>query len=231
MKKAMILAAGRGERMRPLTDHLPKPLVEVQGKPLIEHHIERLAAVGVEDIIINHAHLGHLIEAQLGDGHQWGINIHYSAENSGGLETAGGIIQALPLLGHAPFVVVNGDVWTDFDFCRLLGKSLEPSWAHLVLVDNPAHHPSGDFALLAQGAVSESAVEAPCSGLLTYSGIALVSPALFASVLPFAGRLALAPLLCEAMRAGRVTGEYFSGEWADIGTLDRWHALQAKLAE
>lgn len=231
IKKAMILAAGRGERMRPLTDHLPKPLVEVQNKPLIVHHIERLVAAGVEEIIINHAHLGHLIERRLGDGHQWGVKIHYSAEVSGGLETAGGIIQALPLLGKQPFLLINGDVWTDIDFSHLLAHSLAGYWAHLVLVDNPSHHAEGDFDLLDNGEVLESAGQAAAASRLTYSGIAVISPALFGAVLPFEGRLALGPLLREAMRGEQVSGEYFQGEWADIGTLARWQSLQDKLSD
>lgn len=217
--------------MRPLTDHLPKPLVEVQNKPLIVHHIERLAAAGVEDIIINHAHLGHLIEQRLGDGHQWGVKIHYSAEVTGGLETAGGIIKALPLLGAAPFLLVNGDVWTDIEIPHLLELSLDEHWAHLVLVDNPPHHVSGDFDLLDNRLVVENASRNAVASRLTYSGIAVMSSALFSKVLPFEGRLALGPLLREAMCAERISGEYFKGEWADIGTLDRWHTLQEKLAD
>ena len=173
--KAMILAAGRGERMRPLTDTTPKPLVMVKGKPLIVYHIERLVAAGIVDIVINHAHLGNKIEAALGNGLQWGANIIYSPEPEGGLETAGGIVQALPLLGDEPFIVVNGDVWTDYNFSALAALQLHNCLAHLVLVNNPEHHPAGDFYLSSQAEVSEQD-EAGKSSAFTFSGISVLHP-------------------------------------------------------
>jgi len=209
--KAMILAAGRGERMRPLTDHCPKPLLEAGGKPLIVHHIERLAAAGFRELVINHAHLGDLIEARLGDGARWGVSIAYSHEPKA-LETGGGIFKALPLLGSEPFLVLNGDVWTDLDFGRLHG--LEPDGlAYLILVDNPEHNPKGDFAL-SQGRISSEG-----AGRLTFSGIGVYRPELFASC--EAGAFPLAPLLRSAMAEGLVGGEHFRGHWLDIGTPQR----------
>lgn len=220
--KAMILAAGRGERMRPLTDTLPKPLVTVNDKPLIAYHIERLVAAGIVDIIINHAHLGEKIEAALGDGAQWGANIIYSPEPEGGLETAGGIVQALPLLGDKPFIVVNGDVWTDYDFSLLASLTLNECLAHLVLVDNPEHHPTGDFYLSSQAKVEEQGD----SEALTFSGISVLHPHLFNGV--SAGRSRLAPLFREAMLQHKVSGEYYAGDWRDIGTLERLELLRNK---
>jgi MurNAc alpha-1-phosphate uridylyltransferase len=208
----MILAAGRGERMRPLTDHTPKPLLPVAGKPLIAWHLERLAAAGFEQIVINHAHLGHMIEAALGNGEAWGVNIRYSAEGEGqALETGGGILRALPLLGDAPFLVLNGDVWSDIDMAGLglHGADL----AELVMVPNPAHHPDGDFAL-EHGRVRESGAEK-----LTFSGVGVYSPALFAGCQ--AGAFPLAPLLRAAIRVDRVAGREHAGEWVDVGTPAR----------
>lgn len=210
--KAMILAAGKGERMRPLTLHTPKPLVRVAGTPLIEFHLNALAAAGFRELVINHAWLGAQIEAHLGDGARFGLSIRYSAEGEP-LETGGGIFRALPLLGDEPFLVVNGDVWTDFDFNRLR-RPLE-GLAHLVLVDNPTHHPRGDFRL-ADGRVSD-AVEGEPS--LTYSGIAVLHPRLFGDCQP--GAFKLAPLLRQAMAAGKVSGERFGGRWVDVGTHER----------
>jgi len=220
--KAMILAAGRGERMRPLTDTTPKPLVEVKGKPLIVYHIERLVAAGIVDIVINHAHLGEKIEVSLGDGSQWGANIIYSPEPEGGLETAGGILHALPLLGDQPFIVVNGDVWTDYNFALLTSIELNKCLAHLVLVDNSSHHPTGDFYLSEQAKV----VEQDASEVLTFSGISVLHPYLFNGV-P-AGRSKLAPLFRAAMQQHKVSGEYYAGDWQDIGTLDRLESLRNK---
>lgn len=202
--------------MRPLTDHTPKPLLEVGGKPLIVYHIEALRAAGIRRLVINHAHLGEQIEWALGDGARWGVSICYSAEPPGALETGGGIYRALPLLGEAPFIVVNGDVWSDYAFERLAlpaGKL-----AHLLLVDNPLHHPAGDFAL-GDGAVVDAAVDC-----LTYSGIGVYAPAFFANCT--AGAFALAPLLRQAMAQGQVSGEYFSGHWSDIGTPQRLAELE-----
>jgi MurNAc alpha-1-phosphate uridylyltransferase len=213
--KAMILAAGRGERMRPLTDKLPKPLLPVAGKPLIVRHIERLVEAGFRQLVINHAHLGEMIEAELGDGAAWGVEIGYSPE-SVALETGGGIYRALPLLGEGPFLVVNGDVWCDLDFSRLSLK--QGDLAHLVLVPNPDHHRQGDFQL-SQGRVSQG-----LENRLTYSGIGVYHPQLFASCSP--GVFPLAPLLIEAMERGLVSGECFSGLWMDIGTPKRLTELQ-----
>lgn len=210
--KAMILAAGKGERLRPLTLHTPKPLVCAGGVPLIEYHIQALAKAGFEELVINHAWLGEQIEAHLGTGDRFGMRIRYSPEGEP-LETGGGIHRALPLLGEEPFAVINGDIWTDYDFAAL--KRPLAGLAHLVLVDNPAHHPSGDFAL-ADGRVGEGgAVDAR----LTYSGIALLSPRLFDGC--SAGAFKLAPLLRRAMAAGSVGGEHHHGRWIDVGTHER----------
>lgn len=214
--KAMILAAGRGERMRPLTDHTPKPLLLVAGKPIIEQTIGKLVAAGFSEIVINHAYLGAQIETALGDGAQFGAVIQYSPEGEQGLETAGGIIQALPLLGEQPFLVVNGDIACDFDFARL--KNINVDLAHLVLVPNPEHHADGDFGLNSEGFVDEQATPP-----LTFSGIGVYSRQLFAD-LP-AGSRKLGGLLREAMRKQRVSGEKFNGFWLDIGTPERLQAL------
>ena len=216
--KAMILAAGRGERMRPLTDHTPKPLLVAGGKPLIQHHIERLAAAGIRELVINHAHLGKQIEAALGDGSEFGVEIRYSPEEPA-LETGGGIFRALPLLGPEPFLVVNGDVWTDVD---LAGLAIDAGdLAHLVLVDNPSHNPKGDFVLIDDRVQSEGAPR------LTFSGIGLYRPELFDGQTP--GAFPLAPLLRQAMAAGRVGGQRHDGHWFDIGTPERLAALDAWL--
>jgi len=214
----MILAAGRGERMRPLTDRIPKPLLPVVGRPLIQHHIEALAQAGFHELVINHAHLGEQIEQALGDGSRWGMQINYSPEPAGALETGGGIFRALPLLGAAPFVVVNGDIWTDYDFSHL--SLPENSLAHLVLVDNPAHNPEGDFSL-ADGQVSDGPGER-----LTFSGIGVYHPDLFANCRP--GAFPLAPLLKTAMAQGRVSGEYYRGRWVDVGTPERLAEINAE---
>jgi len=217
----MILAAGRGERMRPLTDHTPKPLLEVGGKPLIVWHIERLAAAGFEAIVINHAHLGQQIEQRLGDGSAWGVRIRYSVEGEGrALETGGGIFKALPLLGEGPFLVVNGDIWCDVDFANL--ALADDDLAQLVLVDNPEHNPDGDFAL-ADGRVQRSG-----PNRLTFSGIGVYRALLFDGCQ--AGAFPLAPLLREAMDAQRVSGLHHRGLWLDIGTPQRLAELDAQLA-
>lgn len=226
--RAMILCAGRGERMRPLTDALPKPLLRVGGRPLVEWTIARLAMAGVRDIVINHAHLGRSIEATLGDGARLGVAIRYSAEGEA-LETAGGIATALPLLGDRPFIVANGDVWSDFDFARLVAHaaSLESGsdvLAHLVLVPNPPHHPQGDFALEA-GRVALQGDER-----FTYAGMGLYCPELFATT-PAGARAKLAPLLVAAATQGTVTGEIHRGRWEDIGTPERLAALDRSLRE
>jgi MurNAc alpha-1-phosphate uridylyltransferase len=213
--KVMILAAGRGERMRPLTDRLPKPLLLVKGRSLLEHLIVALAAAGLRDLVINHAHLGQQIEDTLGDGRRYGVRIAYSPEPDGALETAGGIIRALPLLDSEPFAVINGDIYTDYAFARLPGRLA--GLAHLVLVDNPAHHPDGDFALQA-GNVSEEGTRK-----LTFSGIGVYSHRLFAGYEP--GKRPLAPLLRAAMKKGAVSGEHYTGLWNDVGTPERLRAL------
>lgn len=217
--KAMILAAGLGERMRPLTDVTPKPLLKVGGIPLILWHIERLAHDDFTEIVINIAHLGYQIPEVLGDGSEWGVNITYSDEQEeGALESAGGIVKALPLLGDEPFLVLNGDIWTDYDF-QANRKLPDGILAHLILVPNPEHNPEGDFALNGQRVVD--------ARQFTFSGIGYYSPKLFEGV-PY-GKNALAPLLRAAMKEGKVTGELYEGEWLDIGTPDRLKLLNAQL--
>ncbi len=215
----MILAAGRGERMRPLTDHLPKPLLPVAGKPLIVWQIERLASAGIRDLVINHAHLGEKIEELLGDGSRWQLRIRYSAEEQA-LETGGGIFRVLPLLGRGPFLVVNGDVWSDFDPRHLTLAA--DDHAHLVMVDNPSHHPQGDFRLAGGRLFSDGE---PC---LTFSGIGVYRAALFADCV--SGAFKLAPLLRTAMRAGRVSGEHHQGRWIDVGTPRRLVEVEQALS-
>ncbi|RQM77734.1 nucleotidyltransferase family protein [Aeromonas jandaei] len=216
--KAMILAAGRGERMRPLTDLLPKPLLAVGGKPLIVHHIEKLKAAGVTELVINHAWLGHKLVESLGDGSALGVTIRWSAEKSA-LETAGGIIQALPLLGDEPFLVINGDTWLDLNYRSLVEQPLDEHLAHLWLAPNPPQHPAGDFALQAGKVVDTPA--------FTFSGVGLYRPTAFAG-LP-AGARKLAPLLREWMVQGRVGGSLLAGEWRDIGTVARLRELDEQL--
>ena len=218
--KAFILAAGRGERMRPLTDHTPKPLLLAGGKPLIVWHMERLAAARFREIVINHAHLGTLIEQTLGDGSQWGLHIQYSPEPPGALETAGGIATALPLLGDESFLVVNGDVYCDIDFGHFSGSTAA---AHLVMVDNPAHHSGGDFSLDGQRVVYANGEQT-----LTYAGIGVFSPSFFADVKP-GTVMKLRPLLDDAIAAGTLTGERFAGRWVDVGTPQRLAELDQEL--
>ena len=226
--KAMILAAGRGERMRPLTDHTPKPLLQVGGKALIVWHIARLRDAGFHDIVINHAHLGDQIEAALGNGAALGVQLAFSPEREGALETAGGIRHALPLLGEQPFLVVNGDIWCDWDFRRAQNISLATNLlAHLVLVKNPLHNLKGDFTLDHGRILSQPTVAAP---QLTFSGIGVYHPALFAD-LPDPAPAKLAPLLRVAADAGRVSGELHAGEWIDVGTPERLHELDARLRQ
>jgi MurNAc alpha-1-phosphate uridylyltransferase len=216
--KAMILAAGRGERMRPLTDHTPKPLLKAGGKPLIVHHLEHLAAAGFRELVINHAHLGDQIEAALGDGSAWGVGIRYSAEQCA-LETGGGIFKAMGLLGPGPFLVVNGDVWTDLDFSRL---RLAPGLlAHLVLVENPPHHPEGDFAL-SGGTVVRAGLPR-----YTFGGVGIYHPDLFRDCAP--GAFPLAPILRRAMDRGLISGERHRGSWFDVGTPQRLRELDRLL--
>jgi len=224
--KAMILAAGRGERMRPLTHGVPKALLTAGGRPLIAHLIERLARSGCTDLVVNVSHLGAMIERELGDGSRFGTRVVYSREAEP-LETGGGIAYALPLLGDAPFLVVNSDVYCDFDFARLADPAAALAHggglAHLVLVDNPSHHPAGDF-VLAAGKVSGAGL-----ARLTFSGIGVYAPALFAPVAR-GTRCQLATLLAPAMAQGLVTGEHHRGLWMDIGTPQRLEALERALA-
>lgn len=253
--RAMILAAGKGSRLKPLTDHCPKPLVKVAGKPLIVYHLENLKAAGIDEIIINVYHLGEKIVQTLGNGQTWGVNILYSKESTL-LEVGGGIANALPLLGQDPFLIVNGDIWTNYNFKNL--PSQLTAMGHLVLVDNPAHHPEGDFILASDGSLSRSShlynnkeisettlrwtaewgtqpaiIHSDRGAVLkqkayTYSGMALLSPYLFADA-PKGAAFKLAPLLNEAIRKGQLKGEYFSGKWTDVGTLGRLQELENDL--
>ena len=231
--KAMVLAAGRGERMGELTLKRPKPLIEVAGKPLLQHHLERLKVAGFTEIVINTSYLGNQIQEFVGDGSQWGLTISCTYEEAR-LETAGGILNALPLLGTDPFLVINGDIWIDYPLQQLrrplselsgCGKLAAPGndpMAHLILVDNPSHHPEGDFALQ-DGLVN---VEGDCK--LTFSGLSVLSPTLFAASEP--GRAPLAPLLRGYMATHRVTGEHFNGTWIDVGTPLRLQQLADQLS-
>lgn len=224
--KAMILAAGRGERMRPLTDHLPKPLLPAGGRPLIAHLIDRLACAGFTSLVVNVSHRAAQIERELGDGSQFGVTLVYSREEQA-LETGGGIAYALPLLGDAPFLVINSDIYCDFDFARLAALETPLAsglTAHLVLVDNPEHHPAGDFRLHQGRAFAEGS-----GPRLTFSGIGAYSPGLFAGIARGA-KCPLAALLKPEMARGRVGGEHFRGLWMDIGTPQRLAALDALLA-
>lgn len=217
--KAMILAAGRGERMRPLTDSTPKPLLEVGGRALIEHHIDALARAGVRDLVVNLAWRGTQIRDYLDDGSKYGLKISYSDEGAEALETGGGIFQALPLLGREPFWLVNGDIYCEFEYGerQLAARQL----GHLVLVPNPDHNPSGDFGLVDDRVVPTAA------DTWTYSGIALLSPDLFVDSSP--GKFPLAPLLVDAMERDAMTGEIFAGRWVDVGTPERLRELDREL--
>ncbi|RAP57503.1 N-acetylmuramate alpha-1-phosphate uridylyltransferase MurU [Oleiagrimonas sp. MCCC 1A03011] len=230
--RALIFAAGLGTRMRPLTDRTPKPLLPVGDKPLIVWHLEKLSALGVREVVINTAHLGAQFPPALGDGTRWGLRIHYAHEGDTPLETGGGMLHALPHLGDAPFLVVNGDVWTDFDFARLPASPRD--LAHLVLVDNPPFHPAGDFRLDAEGRMHEEG-----EPRLTFAGIGLYRPQLLDDWRRVIGdedgaamqppRFALAPLLRAAMREGRIDGQHHVGRWTDVGTPERLRALDAML--
>lgn len=229
--KAMILAAGRGERMRPLTDAVPKPLLKAGGYALIEYQLQNLARAGFADIVINHAYLGEMIENALGNGERYGVNIRYSPEKVV-LETAGGIANALPLLtdapGKMPFLVVNADIYCAMDYASLLPAlramqaDIDQRLAHLVLIDNPSHHAAGDFAL--QG----DQVMLTGNQKLTFSGIGIYQPQLFDAIAPGVA-VKLAPLLRQAMQSGKVSGEYFSGQWVDVGTPGRLELLDQQL--
>lgn len=216
----MILAAGRGERMRPLTDTIPKPLLEVGTKPLIVWHVEKLAACGFKEIVINVAHLGYKIIEALGDGSKWGVNINYSDEqNEGALESAGGILKALPLLGDEPFLVVNADIFTDYDFEQ--GFNLKGKLAHLILVPNPEHNPNGDFGL------DDSLVLNNADIKYTFSGIGYYSPELFEALTY--GKSALAPLLRSAIDKEKISASLYNGKWYDIGTPQRLKMINEEL--
>lgn len=223
--KAIILAAGRGERMRPLTDTIPKPLLEVGGKSLIAWHVEKLAAAGIAEIVVNHAHLGASLEISLGDGARFGVTIAYSHELQA-LEAAGGIANALPLLGSAPFAAVNADVFSDYDYAQFARAgerlAMDGTIAHLVLVDNPAHHPAGDFGLRDPRVV----LDVP---RLTFSGLAVYRHEMFAGI-PRGTKAPLAPLLREQILAQRVSGEHYRGRWSDVGTPERLAALSRELS-
>ncbi|MGH8140078.1 MAG: N-acetylmuramate alpha-1-phosphate uridylyltransferase MurU [Steroidobacteraceae bacterium] len=227
--KAMVLAAGRGERLRPMTDMTPKPLVPVGGKPLISHHLEALARAGIRDVVINLSWLADRVRTALGDGRHFGVHITYSDEGATALETGGGIFNALQLLGSEPFLVVNGDIWTDIDFAALASRiETAADWrtnlsvlAHLVLVPNPPQHPGGDFGLDGDRVLERE------SGRFTYSGVGLYRPELFAGCTP--GRFPLAPLLKRAIAAGRLRGELHHGDWCDAGTPERLAALDERV--
>lgn len=235
--RVMLLAAGRGERMRPLTDHTPKPLLQVGGKPLIVWHLQRLAQAGLHDVVINHAYLGQQIVDMLGDGNQYGVRIQYSAENPV-LETAGGIANALPLLGEGePFAVINSDIYCAYDFAQLPGQATamveRNDLAHLVLVNNPPQHPAGDFGLN-NGRVTLSLTPTLSQGergnILTFSGIGIYMPQLF-SPIARGKRAQLAPLLREQIALDKVSGEHYPGRWEDVGTPQRLQQLDKELSK
>ena len=217
----MILAAGEGRRMRPLTDSLPKPLIEVDGKPLLAFHLERLVAAGFTDIVVNASYFSEQIEAFCDDGSRWGCHVKVVVEPKP-LETAGGILNALPLLGDEPFALVNGDVFTHYPFEQLRRHDLKNDLAHLVMIPNPTHHPEGDFQL------SETRIVEAQTSRTTFSGLSVMSPRLFAGLAP--GKLALRPVLDQAITLKRVSGELFPGLWSDVGTPDRLRNLEIALA-
>jgi MurNAc alpha-1-phosphate uridylyltransferase len=221
--KVMLLAAGRGERLRPLTDSVPKALVEAGGKPLIAWHLERLARAGFRDAVINVSHLGERIVERIGDGARYGLRLHYSRERER-LETAGGIANALHLLGREPFLLVNADVYCECDFARLRGISLGERLAHLVLVQNPRHRPKGDFSLRA-GSVGDEAAPR-----YTYAGVAVMAPSLLDPVRP-GEKAPLAPLLYDAAARARLGGELYEGLWQDVGTVERLAELETLLSK
>jgi MurNAc alpha-1-phosphate uridylyltransferase len=229
MIKVMILAAGRGERFRPLTDTIPKPLIEVHGETLIERHLRALARAGVREVVVNLGWLGEKIRERLDDGAAYGLTIAYSEEGWPALETGGGIHHALPLLGAAPFAVINGDVWTDYPLERLIqiAQNLpETDLGHMVLVSNPAHHPHGDCTLV--GPPEQGRVVTACGDTLTFSGLSVLRPELFAEAIP--GKFPLWPLLRDAAINGRVGGEHYAGHWSDVGTPERLRRLEGELA-
>lgn len=214
---AMILAAGRGVRMLPLTDKVPKPLLQINGKPLIQYHVENLVRAGIREIVINHAVMGEQIEAYLGDGRKFGVKIRYSAEGDMPLETGGGILQVLPMLGDQPFIAINADIWTDYPLQNLPQEL--PAMAHLVLVKNPAHHPGGDFCLADNGLVLNHD-----GSRFTFSGIGVYRPELFSECEP--GSFPLGPLLRHRADRGQIRGELYTGLWTDVGTPERLDAVR-----
>lgn len=231
--KAIIFSAGKGERMRPLTLHTPKPLLVAGGKPLIVWHLERLAAAGIDDVVINTSWLGNQFKPALGDGSRWNLRLHYLDEGPVPLETGGGILNALPLLGEDPFLVVNGDVWTDVDFGAL--PKHPRGDAHILLVDNPVQHPRGDFILREDGRVTDEGD----AQRLTYAGVGIYRPAIIEGWRDVIGntegaaatppQFGLAPLMRHAMAQGRVSGEHHRGRWTDVGTPERLAALDGEL--
>lgn len=232
--KALIFAAGLGERMRPLTERTPKPLLVAGGEPLIVWHLRRLAALGIGEVVVNTAWLAEQFPLALGDGSRFGLRLHYSHEGAEPLETGGGMLHALPLLGEAPFIAINGDIWSDFDLARLPARP--PGQAHLVLVDNPEHHPGGDFQLRGDGLLRDRVDGTPA---LTFSGIGVYRPALLEGWREVIGaasgagqnppRFKLAPLLRAAMRRGQISGEHHRGRWTDVGTPERLAQLDRQL--
>ena len=219
--RAMILAAGRGERLRPLTDTTPKPLLPVGGRPLIDYHLENLANAGFREVVINLAHQGEKIRETLGNGSDWGLNITYSPEPPKALDTGGGIHNALPWLGDAPFAIINGDVFSEYPLARL--RAIKCDHAHLVMVPNPAHNPNGDFAIRGGYIIDDAEPR------YTFAGISVYHPRFFDSA--SGGRFSVVPMLLKAMKLQRVTGEMFKGVWHDIGTLERLETLQGHLKQ
>ena len=223
--KVMILAAGLGRRMRPLTDHTPKPLLKVAGVPLLEHHIRRLRDAGFNDLVVNVSHMADQIVDYFGDGSRWGVALNWSIEDEP-LETAGGIVKALPLLGSAPFAVVNGDIWTDYPFAQLENRELlHADGAHLVMVKSPPQHASGDFVLGDDGRLDT--LEQASKGL-TYSGVGIYSSGFFTD-LPVC-KYPLKPLLLRSIERGGLQGEYYQGDWVDVGTPERLDSLNRRFA-
>ncbi len=214
--RAMILAAGRGERLRPLTDNVPKPLLRVEGKPLIVHHLEKLAQAGFREIVINLAHLGDIIRDTLGSGSAWNLNIHYSLESPQALDTGGGIEQALPLLGKAPFAVINADIFTQYPRTRL--RAIKCDHAHLIMVPNPARNPHGDFALTC------GRIDPDGEPRYTFSGISVYHPRFFTA--KSAGCFSIVPMLISAAKTHKVTGELYRGDWHDIGTVQQLESFR-----
>ena len=220
--KAFILAAGRGERLRPLTDKTPKPLLRAGAHSLIEHHLHNLQGAGISDVVINVSWLGEQIQKTLGNGSEYNLTINYSDEGGEALETAGGIIKALPLLDDEPFLVINADIWTDYDLSNLIQRPVH-SEAHLVLVDNPDHNAKGDFSL------NDNIVKNSGTKMLTYSGIGIYTKALFKGYAP--GKRSLAPILREKIDANHISGEHYLGQWTDVGTIERLKKLDTMLTK